>query len=220
MGIFSKFFKKKNIEIEKPQFLMHTSSVEPDEIYSLVPIYNKEVNNNSVFATDSEKLATLYLLQPFFSFKFGNNNSEIGVVVVGDDHDLLKLDFKSAYIYYVDSTTFNKVNNEEVLNHENKWISLEEVKINKDISPKNICFNDVLKEGIQVFWVRNSDLLLELDKEMMANEISNGDQKIEYLMNQTNWKPDSVMYINKFRNICPVTKTDTGYVVDYSKKTI
>ena len=69
-----------------------------------------------------------------------------------------------------------------------------------------------------MFWVNKPETLLEMDKEMIDNNIVTGDQKIEYLVNQTNWRPDKVMYINKFRNICPANKADVGYVVDYSKK--
>ncbi len=216
----SKEEKKKNeILKSKPQFLMHTSTVSPDKINLLMPVYNKKTNNNSVFATDDEKLATLYSLQPFFSFRFGRNKSEIGVIVLGEHHDLLKLDNKFAYIYFVDSKTFNPVIEEKTAYYEHEWISLVEVPINKEIEPKKICFNDVLNQGIQVFWVSNKETLSEIDKEMVANNIVTGDQKIEYLINQTNWRPDKVIYINKFRNICPVNKSDKGYVVDYSKKT-
>lgn len=221
MGIFSNLFmseedkKMKEILKSKPKFLMHTSTVSPDNIHSLIPIYNKETNNNSVFATDDEKLATLYALQPFFSFRFGNNKNEIGAIVLGENHDLLKLDNMFAYTYFVDSKSFNPVIEEKTLYYEHEWISLEEVSINKEMKPKRVCFNDVLKQGVQVFWVSSSETLLEMDKEMIENNIVTGDQKIEYLINQTNWRPDKVMYLNKFRNICPANKTDSGYVVDY-----
>lgn len=210
--------KKKEILKQKPQTLMHTSTLPPEKVHTLKPIYNKETNNNSVFATDSEKIAALYALQPFFSFRFSKNKEEIGVILLGTEHDLLKLDNKYAYTYYVDSKTFYPVIEEKTAYYENEWISLEEVSINKEKEPKRICFNDVLRNGIQVFWINNIDTLQEMDKEMVDNSIINGDQKIEYLINQTNWKPDKVMYLNKFRNICPVTKTNNGYIVDYSKE--
>lgn len=223
MKVFNNLFlskeekKRKEIINNKPETLMHTSTISPKNISTLKPIYNKETKNNSVFATDDEKLATLYALQPFFSFRFSNNKSEIGVILLGTSHNLLKIDNKFAYIYFVDSKTFSPVIENETLYYENEWISLEEVQIRKDISPKRICFNDVLSKGIQVFWVSDAKTLKEIDKEMIDNKIIDGNQKIEYLINQTNWKPDKVMYMNKFRNICPVNKTETGYVVDYSK---
>ena len=223
MGIFNNLFvselekKRREIINNKPETLMHTSTVTPENINLLKPIYNKETNNNSVFATDDEKLAALYALQPFFSFRFSNNKSEIGVILLGTNHNLLKIDNKFAYTYFVDSKTFNPVIEEKTAYYEHEWISLEEVQIRKDISPKRICFNDVLAKGIQVFWVSDLETLKEMDKEMVDNGIVNGDQKLEYLINQTNWKPDKVMYINKFRNICPVNKTESGYIVDYTK---
>lgn len=223
MGIFNNLFiselekKRREIINSKPETLMHTSTVTPENISTLKPIYNKETNNNSVFATDDEKLAALYALQPFFSFRFSNNKSEIGAILLGTNHNLLKIDNKFAYTYFVDSKTFIPVIEEKTAYYEHEWISLEEVQIRKDISPKRICFNDVLAKGIQVFWVSDLETLKEMDKEMIDNGIVNGDQKLEYLINQTNWKPDKVMYINKFRNICPVNKTEAGYTVDYTK---
>jgi len=224
MGIFDKLFmtkvdKKRNeILKNKPKVLMHTSSLSPNKVNILKPIYNKETNNNSVFATDSKKLAILYSLQPFYSFRFSNNKDEIGVILLGEHHNLLKIDTKFAYTYFVDSKSFNPVIEEKTAYYENEWISLEEVPIKKDMEPERICFNDVLEQGIQVFWISNKETLVEMDREMIDNNIITGDQKIEYLINQTNWRPDKVMYINKFRNICPVNKTETGYVVDYNKK--
>jgi len=224
MGIFSNLFlseaekKKKHILKTKPQTLMHTSTVSPDKIHVLKPIYNRETNNKSVFATDDEKLAALYALQPFFSFRFSKNKSEIGVIVLGTNHNLLTLDTKFAYTYFVDSKSFSPVIEENTGYYEHEWISLEEVSINKEIDPKRVCFNDVLRQGIQVFWINDTKTLQEIDKEMVDNNITDGDKKIEYLINQTNWKPDKVMYLNKFRNICPVIKTDCGYIVDYNKK--
>lgn len=224
MGIFNNLFISNEEKIRreiiknKPQTLMHTSTVFPDKIYTIRPTYNKETKNNSVFATDDEKLATLYALQPFFSFRFSKNKSEIGVILLGNQHDLLKLDSKIAYTYFVNSESFNPIIEEKTGYYEHEWISLTEVSIRKDIQPKKICFNDVLRHGIQVFWINSPETLLEIDKEMVDNNIVTGDQKIEYLINQTNWKPDKVMYINQFRNICPVNKTDNGYVVDYSKQ--
>ena len=224
MGIFSDFFISKEEKIRreiinnKPQVLMHTSTVFPDKINIIRPTYNKETKNSSVFATDDEKLATLYALQPFFSFRFSQNKSEIGVILLGNQHDLLKLDSKIAYTYFVNSENFNPIIQEKTGYYEHEWISLVEVPIRKDIPPKKICFNDVLRHGIQVFWINSPATLLEIDKEMINNNIVTGDQKIEYLINQTNWKPDKVMYINKFRNICPVSKTNKGYVVDYNKQ--
>ena len=225
MGIFDNLFlsaeekKKREILKNKPELLMHTSTVSPDKVYTLKPTYNEETKNNSVFATDDEKLATLYALQPFFSFRFSQNNSELGVILLGNQHDLLKLDSKFAYTYFVDSKYFNPVIEvkEKTAYYEHEWISLEEVPVKKDVSPKKICFKDVLKQGIQVFWINNHNTLVEIDKEMVDNNIVTGNQKIEYLINQTNWKPDKVMYINKFRNICPVIKTEKGYIVDYNK---
>lgn len=224
MGIFSNLFvseeekRKRKIIENKPQTLMHTSTVFPDKIYTLRPTYNKETNNNSVFATDDKKVAALYALQPFFSFRFSKNDSELGVILLGSNHDLLKLDNKIAYTYYIDSKTFTPILYQKEPYFKHEWISLEEVQIDKSIKPERIGFNDILREGIQVFWVDSPNTLEEMDKEMIDNNITTGDQKIEYLMNQTNWRPDKVIYINKFRNICPAIKTNEGYMVNYSKK--
>ena len=220
MGIFDNLFlstkekKIKDILKNKPQTLMHTSTVFPDKIYTLRPTYNKSLNTNSVFATDSNKLALLYALQPFFSFKFGKNNEEIGVILIGSEHDLLRLDSKIAYTYFVDSASFKPLVKEDG-GYENEWLSLNDVPIKKEIHPKKVMFNDVLRAGIQVFWVSNMQTLAEMDKEMLDNNIITGEQKLEYLMNQTNWKPDKVIYINKFRKICPVKQVDGNYVVEY-----
>ena len=136
MGIFSNLFiseeekLKRKVLKNKPQFLMHTSTVFPDKIYTLRPSYNKITDSNIVFATDSDKVAALYALQPFFSFRFSKNNSEIGVILLGNQHDLLKLDSKIAYIYYADSNKFNPYI-EESINFENEWFSTEEVQIEK-----------------------------------------------------------------------------------------
>lgn len=224
MGALKKLFmsteekKRKEVLDNKPSVLMHTSIVSPDNIQSLKPAYNKKINKNVVFATDDEKLATLYALQPFFSFRFSKNNSEIAVIVLGSKHDLLKLDNITAYTYYVNSETFEPIIEEKTGHYDHEWISLSEVTINKDMLPKEICFSDVLRSGIQVFWVSDAETLLEIDKEIVDNNIVNGDQKIEYLINQTNWRPDKVMYLNKFKNICSVNKTNKGYIIDYSKK--
>ena len=222
MGIFDNLFlstkEKKIREIlkNKPQTLMHTSTVFPDKIYTLRPTYNKSLNTNSVFATDSNKLALLYALQPFFSFRFGKNNEEIGVILIGSEHDLLRLDSKLAYTYFVDSNSFTPLVKEDG-SYENEWLSSNDVSIKKDIQPKKVMFNDVLRAGIQVFWVSNMQTLFEMDREMLDNNIITGDQKLEYLMNQTNWKPDKVIYVNRFRNICPAKQVDGNFIIDYNK---
>jgi len=112
MGIFDLFTtakekSTKEILNKKPQLLMHTSSIFPDKIYSIRPSYNKDTNTNIVFATDNEKIAALYTLQPFYSFKFGKG--EIGVIILGNHHDLLRIDSKIAYTYFVDSSRFNPI---------------------------------------------------------------------------------------------------------------
>lgn len=222
MGIFNNLFMTikekitKDILKKKPQILMHTSTITPNEINAIRPSYNKSLNTNIVFATDNQKLATLYALQPFFSFKFGKNNKEIGVILLGSEHDLLTLDNKVAYTYFVDSNSFNP--NVDIDGHyEHEWISFNEVPIKKEMDPKERTFKDVLMSGIQVFWVSNIQTLSEMDREMVGNNIITGDQKLEYLINQTNWKPDKVIYINRFRNICPVTQVNGQYVIDYNK---
>ncbi len=217
MRIFSNWFKtpkeKKEIEVlsKKPSVLMHTSAHKPDKVGLIRPIFNKEVNKNSVFATDSEKLALLYALQPFFSFRFGKNNQEIGVILLGTDHDLLKIDNRTAYIYYVDSLTFSPVIKEDGY-YENEWTSDNEVYVKKDTSPREVHFIDILRNGIQVFWVNNIDTLNEIDKEIISNEITTGEKKLQYLINQTNWKPDKVIYLNRFRNVCPVQIDSNGKI--------
>jgi len=222
MGIFDNLFMSvqekaiKEITKKRPQTLMHTSTVFPDKINIIRPTYNKSINTNSVFATDDNKLALLYALQPFFSFRFGKDKKEIGVILIGSYHDLLKLDSKIAYTYFVDSNSFNPVVEKDGY-YENEWISLNEVSIRKDIQPRKVMFNDVLRAGIQVFWVSNMQTLSEMDKEMIDNNIVNGEQKLEYLMNQTNWKPDKVIYINRFRNICPAKQVNGEYVINYNK---
>ena len=221
MGIFNNLFITiqekitRDVLKKKPQTLMHTSTVTPEKINTISPSYNKLLNTSSVFATDDQKLATLYALQPFFSFRFGKNKKEIGVVLLGSEHDLLKLDNKVAYTYFVDSNNFKPLVDKEGY-YEHEWISLNEVSIKKDISPKKIMFNDVLKLGIQVFWVSNMQTLSEMDKEMIENNIVTGDQKLEYLINQTNWKPDKVIYINRFRNICAAKQINGKYIIDYN----
>lgn len=223
MGIFSNLFttpkekKTKEVLNNKPNMLMHTSTVFPDNISIIRPTFNKEAKESFVFATDDKKLATLYALQPFFSFRFGKGKNEHGVILLGNQHDLLKLDSKIAYTYFVDSNSFNPIIMEDG-SYYHEWTSKNEVYIKKDIPPQKILFNDVLRNGIQIFWINNMNTLVELDKEMLNNNIVTGDQKIEYLINQTNWRPDKVIYINRFRNICPVVKTDNGYIVEYNKQ--
>ena len=218
MGIFDLFTTAKekatkDILGKKPQLLMHTSSIFPDKIHSIRPSFNKDTNTSTVFATDNEKIAALYTLQPFYSFKFGKD--EIGVIILGNHHDLLKIDSKIAYTYFVDSSSFNPIVGEDgSFNHE--WISTNEVPIKKDVPARKIVYNDVLRSGIQVFWVNNITTLLEIDKQLLAENIVTGNQKLEYLINQTNWKPDKVMYMNAFRKICPAIQTDSGWMVNYN----
>ena len=107
VGIFDNLFMSKKEKFtreiinNKPKYLMHTSIVFPDKISVIKPTYNKKDNTSQVFATDSEKLAIAYAMQPFFSFRFGKNNSELGVILLGNQHDLLRLDSKVAYTYFV-----------------------------------------------------------------------------------------------------------------------
>ena len=210
--------KEKTIKLileKKPSLLMHTSPIKPKNMYGLKPVLNKNTNQSYVFATDDEKLALLYTLQPFVSFKFGNN--EYGAIITGTNHNLLKIDNIESYIYKIDSKNFNP-NVLENGNFNNEWLSNQDEFVRKDIEPKKVKFSDVLRSGIQVFWLNNIETLIQIDKEMNYNGLTTGSQKFEFLKEQTNWKPDKVMYVNQYRNICPAIKTDTGYIVDYNKQ--
>lgn len=217
MEIFNNLFKtkkeKKILEIMKkrPNVLMHTSNEVPANANIIKPVFNKEVNSDTVFATDSEKLALAYSLQPFYSFRFGKDNKEIGLIILGTDHDLLKLDNKKAYIYSVDSSSFTPVVMEDGY-YENEWVSPKEVYINKNFIPKEISLNDILSSGVQVFWINNANTLNGIDNEIVNNSITSGDKKIQYLINQTNWKPDKVIYMNRFKNICPIKIDSSGKI--------
>ena len=218
MGIFDLFTtpqekKTKEILANKPKILMHTSTVFPDKVYSIKPTFSKEKNISMVFATDDEKIAALYTLQPFYAFSFGNN--ERAVIILGTHHSLLQIDSKIAYTYFLNSELFQPVISEQG-EYDHEWIANVEISIRKDIPPKKIHFNDVLRSGIQVFWINNIGTLLEIDKQIATENIVTGDQKLEYLMNQTNWKPDKVMYLNAYRNICPAVRTEKGWGVNYN----
>lgn len=206
---------KKTVIEKKPKLLMHTSTVAPEKMFGLKPVFNRERNRSYVFATDNEKLASIYTLQPFFDFRFGKN--EYAIIITGNNHNLLNIDKKFAYIYFVDSKNFNpKILEDGSYNHE--WTSIQEEYVRKDIPPKKVIFTDILRMGVQVFWVNKLDTLVEIDKEMAYNGVVTGEQKIEYLKEQTNWKPDKVMYINQFRDICPIKYGTNGMEVDYNKQ--
>ncbi len=214
MGIFDLFTTSqekriKELQDNKPQYLMHTSPIKQSNIYSIKPSMNTKKNQAVVFATDDEKLATLYALYPFYQFEFGNG--EIGAIILGKNHDLLNIDKINGYIYYLDSTTFTpEVSEQGVFKHE--WFSPNEIVLNSSVPPKKITFDDVLKSGIQVFWVNDRATLIAIDKE--TSGMATGDMKLEFLINQANWTPGKFMYINAYKNICPVIQTDKGWTVN------
>ena len=139
------------------------------------------------------------------------------VIILGENHNLLNLDKETAYIYSIDSDKFLPIVDKQG-NHDGRWYSEEEITIDPNIQPQKIKFIDVLKMGIQVFWVNSMETLKQIDEEMNEQEIKTGEQKLEYLINQTNWKSDKVVYMNKYKNISPVKIDENGYVIDYSKK--
>lgn len=216
MGIFDLFTtsqekKLKELLDNKPQYLMHTSNKVPNKIYSIRPSKNYSKNQDLVFATDDEKLAILYTMYPFHYFEFGNG--EIGTIIEGKYHDLLSIDKIVGYIYYLDSATFTPdVNEQGVFKHE--WFSQSEVIVRKDITPKKITLEDVLKSGIQVFWVKDRATIMAINKE--TETLATGDLKLEFLINQTNWTPEKFMYINAYKNICPAIQTEKGWIVNKS----
>ena len=213
MGLFDLFTtiqdkKIKDLLATKPQYLMHTSTKKQNKIFSIKPSMNNNKNKPMVFATDDEKLAILYTLYPFYYFEFGNK--EIGAIILGKHHNLLNIDKTTGYIYSVDSTSFTPdVDEQGNFNHE--WFSSTDVAIRKDAEPRKITFEDVLKSGIQVFWVSDRATMLAIDKE--TSGIVNGDQKLEFLINQANWTPGKFMYINAYKQICPAIQTEKGWTV-------
>ncbi len=220
MSVFGIFispqeFKFKELMKNKPNMLMYTSKKILKGGYVISPINNEELKKNVVITTSSDKISYLHLLDPFFSFTF--DKDEYGVIILGENHNLLNLDKETAYIYSIDSDKFLPIVDKQG-NHDGRWYSEEGITIDPNIQPQKIKFIDVLRMGIQVFWVNSIETLKQIDEEMNEQEIKTGEQKLEYLINQTNWKSDKVVYMNKYKNISPVKIDENGYVIDYSKK--
>ena len=193
---------------------MYTSKKALKDNYVIMTNKDETLNKDVVLTTDNEKIAKLHLLDPFFSFTFGT--SEYGAIIIGEYHNLLKLDKESANIYSIDSDKFYPIVDKKG-NFEGKWYSEESVMCRIDIPPRKIKFVDVLKSGIQVFWINSMETLKQIDDEMNEQGIKTGEQKLEYLINQTNWKSDKVIYMNKYKNICPVKEKDGNYIIEYNK---
>lgn len=219
MSVFGIFispqeYKFKELLKNKPNLLMYTSKTNLKENSILKISSNEELKKDVVIATSNEKIAHLHLLDPFFSFTFGSG--EYGAIILGDYHNLLKLDKESANIYSLDADKFYPIVGKKG-DFEGKWYSEEDVMYRVDIPPKKIKFVDVLKNGIQVFWINSMETLKQIDEEMNDLGIKTGEQKLEYLMNQTNWKSDKVVYMNKYKNICPVKEKDGAYKIEHYK---
>lgn len=206
--------KFKKLLKQKPEMLMYTSKKLLQEGTIFPAIDNEELKKEVIMSTNNEKIALLNLLYPFFSFSFGNN--EYGAIILGENHDLLKLDKETANIYDLESKSFFPIVDKEG-NFEGKWYSEENIQVEFGMIPRKIKFNDVLKEGIQVFWINSMETLKQIDEEMNNLDVKTGEQKLEYLINQTNWKNDKVVYMNKYKNICPVKQTDDGFMIEYHK---
>jgi len=223
MGIFNNIFTTKreqtiNMLLNNKQNtnLMCTSRKKYADIHSFGPVYNNELKKMVVFATDDEKTAILYALKPMYYFSFEQN--EKAALVVGDNHSLLKLDSIVAYIYTVDSSSFEPVVSEQgEFNHE--WLSTTDVHIRSDVPIKKVTFKDVLKSGVQVFWVKDRHIVEEFDRQIQSSGFTTGNQKLDFLKDQANWYPDKVVYMNAYEKIGLATQTESGWTVPKEKVT-
>lgn len=222
MGIFDIFTTKyeqakKEILSRKPNMLMHTSLEHPNKVYSFGPVYNEKLKKTVVFATDDEKLAILYALQPLYHFTFGQNDK--CAIVTGQNHSLIKLDSVVAYIYYVDSNEFEPVVSEQGEFH-NEWVSLTDAHIRSDMKVKKVKFKDVLQSGVQVFWVKDNDIVVEFDKQIRSSGYTNGNQMLDFLKDQSNWYPDKVVYMNAYLKTGLANQTESGWDVPKQNVTL
>lgn len=219
MSVFGIFispqeYKFKQLMKAKPTFLMYTSKRSLKANSPLPLIKSDELNKEVAITTSSEKIALLHVLDPLFSFKFGVD--EYGALILGESHNLLKLDKESAYIYSIDSDKFYPIVDKKG-EFEGKWYSEEMVSFRDDLDVRKVKFNDVLGNGIQVFWIDSLKTLKQIDEEMNNQNITTGEKKLEYLINQTNWKSDKVVYMNKYKNIAPVKIEENSCIIEYNK---
>ncbi len=219
MGIFDTLFTTQQAKVantlkeslNKGEIsLMCTSKSNPKEIYSFGPVYDKKMKKSIVFATDDEKTAILYALRPMYYFTFGQNDKS--ALVMGNNHSLLKLDSIVAYIYYVDSSSFEPIVSEHG-DFNNEWISTTDVHIRTDKPIRKVTFKDVLKSGIQVFWVKDKSIANEFNNQIVSSGFTNGNQKLDFLKDQANWYPDKVVYMNAYEKIGLATQTEAGWDV-------
>lgn len=190
--------------------LMCTSKTPPKDVYSFSPVFNKTLNKTVVFATDDEKTAILYALRPMYYFTF--NQNEKAALIIGNNHSLLKLDSIVSYIYSVDNTNFEPVVSEQgKFDHE--WVSNVNAPIKRDIPVKKVTFEDILKSGIQVFWIKDESIATEFDNQLKASGFTTGNQKLDFLKDQANWYPDKVVYMNAYKKIGLATQTEKGWEV-------
>ena len=214
MSVFGIFispqeFKYNQLMKDKPKELLYTNKTQIKNDFISDIVHDEELNKDVIVATDSEKIALLHLLEPFFSFTFSDN--EYGAIIIGEYHNLLKLDKEHSYIYNIDSSKFYPVVDKKG-DFRNKWYSLEDAQITS-VEPRKIKFNDVLSAGIQIFWINSMETLKQIDDEMNDQNIKTGEEKLEYLINQTNWKSDKVVYMNRYNDICPIYEKDGKYVI-------
>lgn len=219
MGIFETLFTTQQAKVagnlkeslsKGDMSLMCTSKSNPKDVYSFGPVYDKKMKKSIVFATDDEKTAILYALRPMYYFTFGQDDKS--ALIMGNNHSLLKLDSIVAYIYYVDSNNFEPIVSEHgEFNHE--WISTTDVHIRTDKSIRKVTFKDVLKSGIQVFWVKDKSIVSEFNNQIVSSGFTSGNQKLDFLKDQANWYPDKVVYMNAYEKIGLATQTEAGWDV-------
>ena len=220
MSVFGIFispteYKFKELLKNKPEELYYTLKNEITENFALQSTNDNILNKEVTICTDKEKEAMLHLFSPFFLFKF--NKDEYWIIILGENHNLLKLEKEIAFIYKINSDIFLPIVDEDG-NYDNKWYCEDVVIIDSSTPHYKIKMNDVLKAGIQVFWIDTMETLKKIDEEMNNLNVKDGDAKLDYLINQTNWKSDKVIYMNKYKNICPAKQTDDGYIIDYGKQ--